>query len=134
MDTQTVDVDTLEAGPEINNLIASRVMGWHLAKVKVAGADFYRPVEAYVEYWVNENDTSQIQPYEFDPSLDIAVAWQVIDQIMQTYSHEVTVEHGWQEHPGPYWHCHMGLVDATADTPALAVCRAALKTVSGNKE
>lgn len=103
-------------------LIAERVMG-----LKPTNPGFY------------SNDVYISRPHGenmgivgiFKPSTDVSAAWEVVEKMFETYSKEITVEFGWKENPIYAWHCHMGLVDATAETAPLAVCRAALLAVMG---
>lgn len=74
---QKVDVDSLEAGRELDALVAERVMGW-------------LPHFRNTAHWVDAEiaDTVGSLDYrvrgivgEWSPSKDIAVAWQVVEKL-----------------------------------------------------
>ena len=94
------DTTTLAAGRELDALVAEKVMGW------VPGAGF-----ANDTYW--------------SFSTDIAAAWQVIEKMLNDgYGTSIADgPHGWSVAFGS---TEKPFADADGDTPALAICRAAL--------
>ena len=125
-----LDIDKLEAGPKMDQLIAVLVMGWQRWNTWIDQAQTI-PV---VKFIVQGSLGSRSAPLF---STDIAAAWLVIRKI--------------KEVPGVTWHIHstvppfspwsVDVVDQSgpfvrrytgeADTFPLAICRAALKAVMG---
>ena len=120
------DIDTLQAGPELDALVAEKVMGWAFADGcwnEPSGPRRAHPRSVYNHF-----------PYY---STDIAAAWEVIEKLpgpgialFKTYNG------GWQartkvcNYPGS-----MHVIEndccifSDAPTAPLAICRAALKAV-----
>lgn len=108
------DIDQMQAGQELNDRIATGVMwwtldpgegGWHTP----AG---FRPVS------------------EFDPSTNIAHAWEVVEKMAVDGFIPRIGNHG----AGHWWvtvQFQQGAIQhtASANTAPLAICRAALKTI-----
>ena len=113
------EILNMEAGREMDALIAEKVMGWD--------------VHPHRTHYINR-DAKNEHPYfvicgDFEPSTDIAAAWQVVEKMSSRKD--------WDEHPvcivRNYAFKDMWTVelrdydfDATAETAPLAICRAAL--------
>lgn len=133
-----MDIDKLEAGRELDALVAEKVMGW-------------TTFEEYGQtFWRAPNDgTRYLEPREF--STDIAAAWEVVKKLGEfrggphnIYKPVIRLEY--YEHDGianvSVGRCK-GMEDVVADAEvweehgeasadqamALAICRAALKAV-----
>lgn len=110
-----MNIDELEAGPELDARIAEKVMGW---KWNIVGGVCYadRFTENAPDCWI-----------EFKPSIAIADAWDVVEKFrFKTVG----------EYPATFnpigWSCYLSNMPnrdfiATAPTAQLAICRAALK-------
>lgn len=117
--------DELQAGPELDALVAFQVMGW-----KFGHGDDVGPV------WTGPN--GEWPPMDHAPppySTEIQWAWQVVEKLVKE---KLYVDVGNGKNPsGPYWVCRIDEADpegeriwqAYAKTPALAICLAALKSV-----
>jgi hypothetical protein len=122
-------IEKMEAGEAMDAAISERVMGIYPRAVRAAAST------ELVTVWTSNPGigdglwtAGELSRYGAPPSYStsIAAAWLVVERIMSGYSREVTVEYGWLKHPGEYWHCHMGRVDAIGSEPTIAICRAAL--------
>ena len=73
----------MNAGRELDAIIAEKVMGWHLVPVKELCA-VLMPPEITGVIW----DDDLIMKYQVPPySTDIAAAWQVVEKIADTQTH-----------------------------------------------
>jgi hypothetical protein len=135
-----VNIDELEAGADLDELVAERVMGWKL----VPNTAYVVTVEAAIKAGKYEWDDAEGNyiadglGYDHEFSTDLAAAWQVVERMgklgkwcqMRTpwgkgkdddgywagfTSHLTT---GWNGKPD-HW--------TQADTLPLAICRASLK-------
>jgi len=120
-----IPIDEVPAGPILDAAIAE-LHGWQRIGIELWPPDIdpYMPENRLKCWEISEVVGSTRPPYY---SINIAAAWELIEDIFGNYSHEVTIEFGWLKNPVYAWHCHMGLVDAIADTAPLAICRAYLK-------
>lgn len=116
----------MQAGRELDELIATKVMGWRKEIV-------YPPTELMPPYyiWVNPMDSDNCLP-KFNPSTNIADAWEVVEKMLEQgydmrldylYAHETYIclfdkAIPYYSEGGEY-----------ANTAPLAICLAALKTV-----
>lgn len=129
-----MDIDTLKAGPELDRLIAERVMGWHRGK----GSAILTPSTETPDNWYNEHGKKQAHVYSDDfacrvawsPSMNIIAAWEVLDvfrdfSIRQSTPTKQVVLQPTSLYPG---------VSAEAETVPLAICRAALKAVLATQQ
>ena len=160
MGIRMTKIDKMEAGQELDALVAERVMGWkqdedwgclippqQRAKPtemwtpwqRDKNRDVFRePVKgAAVSGIVYSGDFSSIYLPEW--STDIAAAWKVLDKLDKDW--RISIHQMWD---GKAWQCSLepaggltldpevprGGVFANADTPALAICRAALKATN----
>ena len=121
-----MDIDTLPAGPELDALIATDVMGCRVVhcrdgtyKLKVPGS-FDR-----VDFVTAEGARSACPKY----STDWAAVGEVLDKL-DAWSWEL-INHG--EGVTMTIFKDATHYEATADTVPLAICRAALKAVEGSK-
>ena len=119
------EIRNIKAGREMDALIAEKVMGWK--KIVIGGVGWFvkeSPLGMSYQYMTQSGD--------FEPSTDIAAAWQVVEKMSSRKD--------WDEHPvcivRNYAFKDMWTVelrdydfDATAETAPLAICRAALLAV-----
>lgn len=133
-----------KAGRELDALVAEKVMGeqlmfaQHIAfGVKIVEYNGQDPEtddgEIVLKRLIDGRHTV-LEASVPHRSTDIAAAWQVVEAFfnhkVEVYpTKEITVEYGWLEHPIAAWHCQIGWHHATADTPSLAICLAALKAI-----
>ena len=138
------DIDAMAAGPEMDALVAERVMGWRWLPY----------IEDIVLLWPPDgfpgavlpsspiDDLTQLSNWHYLPwqmeeySTDIAAAWQVWETLpprkrLSEGEHGSGLDAGiyFEETyggPGSRMEERIG-VSAKAETPALAICRAALK-------
>jgi hypothetical protein len=113
----------LPAGQELDALIAERVMGWHVERYATYGAPS--------DHW-HDATGSRVASSDWSPSTDIAAAWQIVERL-RLFDSAVGGKVLWQDedtwHVGHlFWEQLQS--DAHADTPMLAICRAALTAVS----
>lgn len=114
----TTDIDKLE-GPELDRLVAEKVMGW-------IGYSFFR--EGSIE---QEWKTATGYRKDFYPSSDMVAAWEVV---LSGRFYSVTLDAGTR-----YSTIEASIRKDVADEPVmadaptapLALCRAALKAVMG---
>ena len=120
-----MSVDEMQAGPEINMLIAERVMGWRQSSLPGVFIDEDE------RFWgvTDEMPTSR----QFNPSTDIAAAWQVVEKLNLLENKILT-----KNEDGKYIVCDIAFFGEWPDYYAgaselapLAICRAALKAVMG---
>lgn len=111
-------IDDMPAGPEMDRLVAEKVMGWH-----ARGFDGKR------HDWYDGHDFIRGWSY-WNPSTNIAHAWEVVVERMRDHSRFFNVcqrlEVCWCEvvdYEG------MPLDRTKAETAPLAICRAALKAL-----
>lgn len=159
------EIDQVEAGPELNALVAVHVMGWTEQQLQLASIPHDRE-EALLWGWVDSTEennpgncewrrainlgpwpeqTYMLTPEEWNPSnlprysSNIFSAWEVLDKLDKGW--RISIHQMWD---GKAWQCSLepaggltldpevprGGVFANADTPALAICRAALKATN----
>lgn len=117
--------DAMNPGPELDRLIAEKVMGWVESGRCWSGED-----EAFL-YYVNTPDLvdSGELANAWAPSVDIECAWRVAEKLrfcvvpLEVYDSEAASEsHG-------AWAAGVDGQSVIADTAPLAICLAALKVV-----
>lgn len=129
------EVLALPAGPELDVLVAERVMGARLHPVKTSGPDMTYEQVPLRDGCVQDRPLS---PY----STDMTAAWMALEHVAGrkhwSYRIEsedgcgsgplayVTIQHGRQE-----WEAHSGFGD-NEDSVPLAICRAALLAVEAS--
>lgn len=114
----------LDAGRELDALVAERVMGWTRLPITP---------EWTHERWRNPADQNVwlTTPHY---SESIAAAWQVVERLQQEgFDVAVTVGGDWPKW-NHLWFCRIGgiaEVEEAAPSVSLAICRAALAAVGG---
>ena len=128
-------IEKMQAGRELDALIAEKVMGWEWRKTslndeqKVLVMGNYNPLDDSTDFWWGD-DVMKLVPYY---SRDIAAAWQVVEKMREEgLDIDITVrpkiEYGCRV--APRGECNTDNVVFLASTTApLAICRAALKAV-----
>lgn len=124
------NIDTIDPGPDLDRLIAEKVIGWKQSRIEPLAPGEIRlgagSVNIIGEAW-------ESTPPEY--STDIALAWEVVDNMKDNYEFHIENDQGEQYE---WMVTIMSLVDgsfgnrvcAEAETAPLAICRAALKAVS----
>lgn len=126
-----MNIDELEAGPELDALVAEKVMGW---KWNIRNGVCYA-----------EHDTFNAPDCwpAFSPSTDIAAAWEVMEKLVSMdFDVDVAMSSKVANDYSKRCYCHFQagddnapwkenfkLAQAWALTAPLAICRAALKAV-----
>jgi hypothetical protein len=111
-----------EAGPDLDRLIAERVMGWRWGQ---QGAGDYMGWDGAP---AGSRAKGSYHHQSFRPSSDMADAWLVLERFtsrdpLWEWDLSFAATHGWFT----CWINNGGTsVEATADTAPLAICRAAL--------
>ena len=119
-----MDTDKLEAGPELDALVAEKVMGW------TVGLGIFRD-----QYGTIRNSQSTFEQYEpsirWQPSTDIRDAWEVVEKMRGNHTFFI------ESYPvGETWWAQFTPLNVDeeyhggASTVPLAICRAALKSVT----
>jgi Phage ABA sandwich domain len=113
---------------EINHLIATKVMGWELLKVKNHYGD---EVGIWIDPKINKFKAflEGVKEDEFSPTTNIADAWQVVEKFDFNYLYRS------KDFADGKWECKLSRKDervyyAVAETAPLAICLAALKAVA----
>ena len=124
-----MDIDKLEAGPEIDMLIAKHIMGG-LRVIPFCDAPFKDDWMADGT-WMRRIKMPDSEG-EWQPSTDWAAAGEVIEKLHSPDA-SIKLETGIRNGVSVWW-CVFIIGDdrhkyAAADTPQLAICRAALKAV-----
>jgi len=122
-----MNIDQMPAGPEMDRLVAEKVMGWRL-DVAHPGQQIWRDLTA------NRNrTTSHLESYrDFSPSTSIAHAWEMVEalkgfdvflnlQVRENKCWCSAEDYSGNELFSRFW----------AETASLVICRAALKAVTG---
>lgn len=101
-----MNADQMPAGLELDRLVAEKVMGWHRDCDRWMAGDQMRG-------WA----------FEWNPSTNIAHAWEAVDRILSNQGRNLNL----QVKAGTCFAHFCGTTEgARADTPPLAICRAAL--------
>lgn len=121
-----MNIDEMQAGRKLDALIAKKVLGWRQEYTRRidGGVDpIWKEPEYLVPLW---GDEAQKIPLF---STDIKAAWQVVEWLLEYgFPFELTwvgIRHGWC-----CWFGSRAVASASVRQPALAICRAALKTVA----
>lgn len=106
----------MQAGRELDALVAEKVMGWKLGDNRGAPAWF-------------AHDEFRCEVWQFKPSEDIAAAWEVVEKLGKTWWFDV-------ELTGNLWHAQFESQehiserqfadDYSTDSAPHAICKAAL--------
>ncbi len=134
-------------GPEFNALLAEKVMGWHRVERHAFGGYHRCPANPTWYSDPADVDASVRQIDEWNPSTDIAAAWEVWEELERRGYHSVMVSeitatinqnNGQRDARKVYSCCFehqdyigRGLLDA--DTAPMAICLAALQAVQAAK-
>lgn len=136
-------IDTMPAGRELDALVAEKVMGWYrVGTMWCQGANSYAAPAEDLEI----ENPPKTKPWS--PSTDIAAAWEVVEKIKAVDLRSKTgidfpdecMTVAW-DRSTKEWAAGFHAIDgydagwvagtrATADTAPLAICRAALVSVS----
>ena len=120
-----IDIDTMPAGPELDRLVAEKVMGWRLE----CFANASRTPMAY-----SDKNAKIMASADWSPSTNIAHAWGVVEHlermgglISNMYSQGGCWSVGIEPMPESNLHpCYR----AIGSTAPLAICRAAIKAAA----
>jgi hypothetical protein len=132
------EIDALQAGPEMDRLVAERVMGWKEGEPHKHGqvASFSQWVEPEHRYcshsknlpgWDDSPDSADI----WSPSIDLNHAMEAVQDRALTLTRYIP-ENAWTAVVAPrlaYIGCGLVSYAAAGETPMLAICRALLKAV-----
>lgn len=116
------EIRNLSAGIEMDALIAEKVMGWHSYP-----KDYYwydkdnKPMRLR---WFDSESLAD----EFEPSTDIAAAWEVVEKLESDNLCMTILNDGSRWSVFIYNEHKVTMAYANADTAPLAICRAALLT------
>lgn len=112
----------MEAGTELDALVAERVMGWHLYSGEARAPNGIP--------WIDNDGVGvgRSHPAGWSPSTDIAAAWEVVEQM----GHEMKLEYIGSAKV-TFRVTSSRQVSATGTAP-LAICRAALLSILGDSE
>jgi len=128
------EILAMEAGREMDALVAEEVMGWTYISPLYCGYPASGPIgpnEAVPYKWPARLGATQVPNY----STDIAAAWQVVEHL---YSEKWIVGIGSLVQVPREWRCELcnmweddfsrcpSDIEANADTAPLVICRAAL--------
>jgi hypothetical protein len=104
----------LDAGRELDVLVAEKVMGWTNLRTTKAGMRRGTPAEY-------PHIGHEVPPY----STDMSAAWEVVEKMREREGYAgVESNHDlWEASMGPWY-------VATAETAPLAICRAALAAIA----
>lgn len=127
----------LPAGPELDRLIAEKVMGWTWFQVPKHDYDGPLPEQGKVLVPPGFDPKGFEFPPKgvvgpgyfcghFQPSTNITNAWQVVAH-QRRFSFSLQAP---GSHPGVGWRVSFGIHHGEGDTAQLAICRAALQSVS----
>ena len=120
-------IDAMEAGPEMDALIATKVMGYTRAVLPIHEDDNF-PLYSLDDdglYLFYSKSGGTI----WSPSSYIDNAWEVVEKLCQLFPNSFDLNNEGKYH----WICSIHHGEAyhehSADTAPLAICRAALKAV-----
>lgn len=128
------DYATIPAGPELDRLVAEKVMGWHSEKYESYDGVGKYPTLSYL--WFDGSGAKHYDVGGFRPSNNLLHAWRVVERlralITVTQTPDMQLEF-WNECPPTF--C-IGYVNSggdmcpharsEGDTPSVAICRTAL--------
>lgn len=123
-----MNYDDMQAGPEMDRLIAEKVMGWKWHETRSTMSP---------SHWVDRKRNARFIGQRFEPSIQMAHAWEVVDHMTQT------TKETWEFHVTTTLHVAIFEFDGGRDRPwkpgqyigqaltmPLAICRAALMAIT----
>jgi hypothetical protein len=116
------EIMQMEAGRELDALVAKKVMGW---KYGQAGVDWSGWVG------VNPRPSKEANLGHFSPSTNISAAWEVVEKLKEN---QYSLPQIYLTDSDNDWHVSVrvagdqGFIDIQSPTTPLAICRAALLT------
>jgi hypothetical protein len=116
-----IDIDKLEAGQALDQLVAEKVMGWTLKKIgdhRVWGQTGWAPAGNYT---TGEK--------VFAPSTDIAAAWEVVERLNKLHIDVDVHSNASGKKSVVAWGQVESVNSGHVLSVPLAICRAALKVV-----
>ena len=122
-------INAMEAGKEMDTLVAEKVMGWKRGRVE----SFLPGI--YCDAWVDEDDKKVAELHGFKPSTSIADAWMVIEKLksMTIYNGNLHCnKEPWLTfcfHLEGTWGDKDGFNILLWEVNPLSICNAALKAV-----
>ena len=127
-----MNIDEMQAGREMDALVAEKVMGWNQVYYR-DGRLLGLPPEAMVMW--GENITPHLLPV-LSYSADIEAAWDITTRMNDAVfllERSLTANDSWRARFGRHEDGRLigTMTRGTASTPALAICRAALKLMEG---
>lgn len=124
----------LPEGDEINNLVAEKVMGWHKGIVTFSDGSTFSGKEDWLDEkgryrcgikkddgWYEDDEDFNL--LHWHPSESILWAWEVVEKMEDS---NFCLDRNGDLCPSGLWQCIIKGEVANADTPSLAICRAAL--------
>ncbi|GAB7387388.1 hypothetical protein BSNK01_12240 [Bacillaceae bacterium] len=118
----------MEAGRELDALVAEKVMGWTYRKLPTLDEGA----------WVIEEKEPVIWESRWKPSIRIKDAWLVVEKMIDS-GFDLHLDADWKN--GVYYYCEfsnliggLGVFGHEAETAPLAICLAALKAVGVEAE
>lgn len=131
----------LPAGPELDRIVAERVMGWRWRRSNVTGRRALYPADGPWPEWMTESASgaeeecrdhwaASLPPY----STDVAAAWMVVERVEPGLSHIGVTAPGWEVviYRAPDGGEPVEIVESGPTAP-LAICRAALAACWGEE-
>jgi len=121
-----MEIDEMEAGPELDRLVAEEVMGWTVEEHDGKPLHIHKTADKRHWIWL----------CHWEASADIGIAWEVVEWLSEESvgPSPVTLGGGlndddleWCCEVGPYNSNGDARAEAYAPTAPLAICRAALK-------
>ena len=140
------DILNMEAGRELDRLVAEKVMGW-----KLVNYETYMPAKTEADYadaanndgWMWEGMAGDGEAWQWKPSTDISAAWQVWEKLRQSgewccldigsdydYCYRVTLIPSNFDEKYEGKHEPTVTIDGEGSAP-LAICKAALLAIGG---
>jgi len=130
--------EILDAGPELDALVAREVMGWDAFGHDELWHEKGKR-KTHVTRWGTPHAQDCTTNFLWRPSVNMASAWEVVEVLRRRFGNVSVVGIDDPDAPGlpgehsdsTYWECIVGddRFYASAGTAPLAVCRAALKAV-----
>ena len=140
---------TLKAGRELDDRVAVSVMGWEVFTLSYFGTEDETPRMRELHDWLTRVGIESVGVYyidverdfwrdsdDFQPSTDIAAAWEVVEKVREHFNFELDGDDVWQVWFRPFrmrdgYRVYYGIaVSDSGDTAPLAICLAALKAVA----